>query len=411
MQCYKFNSRTRAEGESVSAYVAALRDLAQHCDYKDSLQDMLRDKLVHGVRHERITNRLLAEKTLTYEKALEFALAIESAEQDTKQLQSTQATATPQVHHSAPARKGRGQNKRPPRQGTQITCYRCGGGHAPAQCRFKDTICHGCKKRGHLVRVCRSRPSESAARKTHGRRAHYIQEEQEESPSGESTSESEQQDDGPGSYSMFTIRDVANQPLLESVTVNSVPVVMEMDTGAAFPVITQTTYQKIAHQNEIKDLEPSDLKLRSYTGETIQVFGRVPMMVNFGHRECELYLQVVEGEGPDLIGKDWMAALEVTLNTGKCYSMQEDRALKEVLEKHAEVFGEGLGCLKGTEVKLNIDSQATPKFFKARSVPFALKPKVEAELDNLEAMGIISPVRFSHWAAPVVPVLKQNGKV
>lgn len=72
---------------------------------------------------------------------------------------------------------------------------------------------------------------------------------------------------------MFTIRDVANQPLLESVTVNGVPVVMEMDTGAAFSVITQTTYQKIAQQNEIKDLEHSDLKLRSYTGETIQVFG------------------------------------------------------------------------------------------------------------------------------------------
>ena len=86
MQRYKFNSRTRGEGESVSAYVTALRDIAQHCNYKDSLQDMLRDKLVHGVRHERITNRLLAEKTLTYEKALELALAIESAERDTNQL-------------------------------------------------------------------------------------------------------------------------------------------------------------------------------------------------------------------------------------------------------------------------------------------------------------------------------------
>ena len=62
-------------------------------------------------------------------------------------------------------------------------------------------------------------------------------------------------------------------------------------------------------------------------------------------------------------------------------------------------------------MKLNIDPQAIPKFFKARSVPFALKPKVKAELDNLEAMRIISPVKFSHWAVPVVSVLKQNGKV
>lgn len=87
------------------------------------------------------------------------------------------------------------------------------------------------------------------------------------------------------------------------------------------------------------------------------------MVVNFGHKECELYSQLVQGEGPDLMGRDWMAALEVTLNTRKCHSMQEDRVLKEVLEKHADVFGEGLGCLKGTEVKLNIDPQAKPKFF------------------------------------------------
>ena len=41
------------------------------------------------------------------------------------------------------------------------------------------------------------------------------------------------------------------------------------------------------------------------------------MEVNFGHKECELYLQVAEGVGPDFMGRYWMAALKVTLNTGK----------------------------------------------------------------------------------------------
>ena len=72
---------------------------------------------------------------------------------------------------------------------------------------------------------------------------------------------------------------------------------------------------------------------------------------------------------------------------------------------------ERLGCLKGTEIKLNVDSNATPKFFKARLVPLALKGKVEAELDKLESKGIISPVQFSRWGASIVPVLKQNGAV
>ena len=56
MQRYKFNTRTRAEGESVANYVAALRELAQHCDYNDTLSDMLRDRLVCGVKHKAVAD-------------------------------------------------------------------------------------------------------------------------------------------------------------------------------------------------------------------------------------------------------------------------------------------------------------------------------------------------------------------
>ena len=59
---------------------------------------------------------------------------------------------------------------------------------------------------------------------------------------------------------------------------------------------------------------------------------------------------------------------------------------------------------------LHTDSQVSPKFFKARSVPLALKDKVE-ELERLQRAGIISPVQFSKWAAPIVPVMKRNGSV
>lgn len=37
--------------------------------------------------------------------------------------------------------------------------------------------------------------------------------------------------------------------------------------------------------------------------------------------------------------------------------------------------------------------------------------KVEKELDRLQAEGVIEPTQFSDWAAPIVPVLKQDGSV
>ena len=63
------------------------------------------------------------------------------------------------------------------------------------------------------------------------------------------------------------------------------------------------------------------------------------------------------------------------------------------------------------KVKLLVDPSVSPKFYKARTVPFALKERVEIELQKLEASGIISPVDQSDWAAPIVPVMKQNGHV
>ena len=63
------------------------------------------------------------------------------------------------------------------------------------------------------------------------------------------------------------------------------------------------------------------------------------------------------------------------------------------------------------EVKLFVEENSKPKFFKARTVPLALRDKVSDELDSLQAKGIIVPVKISSWAAPAVPVIKRDGNV
>jgi len=75
------------------------------------------------------------------------------------------------------------------------------------------------------------------------------------------------------------------------------------------------------------------------------------------------------------------------------------------------VFRDELGTVKGLKVKLHVKENSTPKFVKARSLPFAFREKVTAELNQLQDSGIIVPVQLSEWAAPVVPVLKKDGTV
>ena len=67
--------------------------------------------------------------------------------------------------------------------------------------------------------------------------------------------------------------------------------------------------------------------------------------------------------------------------------------------------------MQGVKVSLQVTADAKPIYQRSRPVPFALRSRVEAELDRLENCGVIEPVSYSEWAAPIVPVVKQDGSI
>ena len=60
-----------------------------------------------------------------------------------------------------------------------------------------------------------------------------------------------------------------------------------------------------------------------------------------------------------------------------------DTSLPAILKKHGEVFNGELGSMKYTTVKLSIKPDCKPKFMKAQSETYAIRPKVKADLDVL----------------------------
>ena len=67
--------------------------------------------------------------------------------------------------------------------------------------------------------------------------------------------------------------------------------------------------------------------------------------------------------------------------------------------------------MKGTTAKLHVVPQSRLRFYKPRPVPYAMRGKIEHELDRLKQEGVIRPIEFSDWAALIVPVLKSDGSV
>ena len=216
-------------------------------------------------------------------------------------------------------------------------------------------------------------------------------------------------DDTSGVYDMFNIQDHKDDATHLKVYLNEVPIEMLLDTGAALSIINTETFRRIQQHSSTASLCPSQARLQTYTGQPIPVLGAAEFTVRYGTTEASLSAQVVDGAGPNLLGRDWLNRLGVT--PGHVNLVEHDTKLKEVLDRHADVFDGGLGCLKDVQIDLTMDEKVKPKFFKPRTVPFVWKTKVEEELTRLEQQGIISPVKHSQWAAPIVPVPKKDGSV
>lgn len=96
-----------------------------------------------------------------------------------------------------------------------------------------------------------------------------------------------------------------------------------------------------------------------------------------------------------------------------CNQVHADRsnAIQHYKARFPKVFRQGIGHCTKTKVRLFLKPEAMPVYKPKRPVPFTSVEKVDAELDRLQKLDIITPVDFSQWAAPIVVVKKPGGKI
>ena len=128
-----------------------------------------------------------------------------------------------------------------------------------------------------------------------------------------------------------------------------------------------------------------------------KVLGLIKVPVEYSNQKATLPAIVVAGKSPNLLGRNWLK--EIKLNWQQIFSTSvgktkvkqntsnqasKDQKLIEMLGKYQDVFEEGLGTFKATKAKIVVEENASPKYSKARPVPYALKDKIEKELQRLE---------------------------
>lgn len=113
--------------------------------------------------------------------------------------------------------------------------------------------------------------------------------------------------------------------------------------------------------------------------------------------------------GGSLLGWDWLGRLR--LDWGDIRKLHDASTLESLLDKHSDLFRTELGVIDGVTAKLHVSPGAKPRFYRPRSIPYALRSRVDQALERLVSEGILEAVQFSEWAAPIVPVVKRDGSI
>ena len=110
-----------------------------------------------------------------------------------------------------------------------------------------------------------------------------------------------------------------------------------------------------------------------------------------------------------MFGRNWLTAIK--LDWTRLHQLRSDIAATEIISNFPDVFQKDVGCIKGYTATIRLKENVKPIFKKSRSVPYALQPALEAELDRMHKEGIVEPTNSSEWATPLVIVPKGNGKI
>ena len=125
---FKFQQRVQKPDEYVTEYLAQLRKMTEYCEFKDYLEQALRDRFVSGIKSAAIQRKLLSQEGLDLAKALSIAQSMEAAEAQSSQLRqvtgfSSQPLGEKEVHAVTTAGKRKGSHEK----GQRKPCYQCGG--------------------------------------------------------------------------------------------------------------------------------------------------------------------------------------------------------------------------------------------------------------------------------------------
>ena len=375
----KFNRRSQLPDEPAEQFIASVYNLAADCNFSDLKDQLIRDRIVVGIRNQALSEQLQSDPELTLEKA-KILVRQQEAIRDQQQflkpssdVSTSIATVKSTQKYTDRRPNHRNSNSLRPQQTSEgpKKCSRCGKTpHFRKVFPAKDATCRKCKKKGHFSVMCYSKSVQNVI---------------------ESDTMDSSIDNLPSSK-CWTMQ----------ILVNQVDLRFKLDTGAEVTAITEQAYKALGSPKINHPVK----KLCGPTSKPLKVIGRLTVSMSNKDHSYEHEIFVVNHLHHNLLGLPAIIALHLLTR------VEQINTMPTIQQEFPSLFT-GLGTLQGDPYTICLKPDAKPfSLGTARNISLPLREKVQETLNNMEVQGVISKVQqLTPWCAGMVVVKKKSGGV
>ena len=136
----------------MDAFVTKLKQKASLCEIGELKDSLIRDRIVCGIRNDTVRARLLRERELALQSAIDLCRAAEVFESQLREM------GDEKIVHAIKDRKQR-YKQRDAQPHHKIQCKYCGLDHSkgPEHCPANGKSCNKCHQKNHFAAMCKSK--------------------------------------------------------------------------------------------------------------------------------------------------------------------------------------------------------------------------------------------------------------